>query len=141
MRTLAALTLLLLSAVLWLHHKNGQLAQALSEANALSASQKAAMGALETRLAAALTLGRNNERAQVALRQRLEAAGTQAARREHTITRLLHENASLRRWYDAELPDAVRQLHQRPGYASAGDDLQRLSTGEPVPDAGQQPKD
>lgn len=50
----------------------------------------------------------------MALRQELENAAKREAQREKTITRLLNENEDFRRWYGADLPDAVRRLHQRP---------------------------
>lgn len=62
-----------------------------------------------------------------------------ADRREQTITRLLNENEELRRWYRADLPDAVRRLHTRAACASAGHCLQRLPESEPLPDAGKRP--
>jgi len=73
----------------------------------------------------------------VALREQLAKAGAEASRREQTITRLLNENDTLRRWYHAPLPDVVRRLHTRPACASAGDCGQRVPEGELVPDAGQ----
>lgn len=137
MRALLALLTLLVAAAAWLGHENRQLARSLDAAHRAAETQQQTIGSLHARLAAERTQSRNNERAQLALRQRLDAAGTLATRREQTLTRLLHENAALRRWYDAELPDAVRELHQRPGYASAGDYLHRLSAGDALPDAGQ----
>jgi LysB family phage lysis regulatory protein len=72
---------------------------------------------------------------------KLTAANLLAFRREQTITRLLNENDAFRRWYRADLPDAVRRLHQRAACtnAAAGDCLQRLPEGQPLPDAGQRP--
>lgn len=77
-----------------------------------------------------------NETAQALLRGELIDAGARAQRREQTITRLLNENEQLRRWYSADLPDDVRRLHQRAACADAGDCLQRLPEGQPLPDAG-----
>jgi LysB family phage lysis regulatory protein len=69
----------------------------------------------------------------------LTPANLLAFRREQTITRLLNENDAFRRWYRADLPDAVRRLHQRAACinAAAGDCLQRLPEGQSLPDAGQ----
>ncbi|MDN0871903.1 LysB family phage lysis regulatory protein [Escherichia coli] len=78
-----------------------------------------------------------NELAQVALRQELENAAKREAQREKTITRLLNENEDFRRWYGADLPDAVRRLHQRPACTDASDCPQRLPESEPLPDAEQ----
>ncbi|EPB1883139.1 Rz-like lysis system protein LysB, partial [Escherichia coli] len=84
-----------------------------------------------------LTRADKNELAQVALRQELENAAKREALREKTITRLLNENEDFRRWYGADLPDAVRRLHQRPACTDASDCRQRLPESEPLPDAGQ----
>ncbi|EHT5252918.1 LysB family phage lysis regulatory protein, partial [Escherichia coli] len=69
--------------------------------------------------------------------QELENAAKREAQREKTITRLLNENEDFRRWYGADLPDAVRRLHQRPACTDASDCPQRLPESEPLPDAGQ----
>ncbi|SPW71864.1 phage lysis protein LysC [Escherichia coli] len=42
--------------------------------------------------------------------------------------------------YGAELPDAVRRLHQRPACTDASDCPQRLPESEPLPDAGSDPQ-
>ena len=91
----------------------------------------------------ALTRADKNELAQVALRQELENAAKREAQREKTITRLLNENEDFRRWYGADLPDAVRRLHQRAACtnAAADDCLQRLPEGQPLPDARQRSAD
>lgn len=78
-----------------------------------------------------------NERAQVVLRQQLAAAGTLAARRNQTITRLLNENDTLRRWYQSALPDDIARLHTRPGFANPDGYLRWLSEGQQLPDTGQ----
>jgi LysB family phage lysis regulatory protein len=91
---------------------------------------------LKNQLIVASDRADKNERAQVDLRQKLNAAGEREARREQTITRLLNENEAFRRWYSADLPDAVRRLHKRAACASAGDCLQRLPESQPLPDAG-----
>jgi LysB family phage lysis regulatory protein len=78
-----------------------------------------------------------NERAQVVLRQQLAAAGTLAARRNQTITRLLNENDTLRRWYQSALPDDIARLHARPGFATPDGYLRWLSESQQLPDTGQ----
>lgn len=92
---------------------------------------------LKNQLHVALTRADKNELAQVALRQELENAAKREAQREKTITRLLNENEDFRRWYGADLPDAVRRLHQRPACTDASDCPQRLPESESLPDAGQ----
>ena len=104
------------------------------------------------RVAAALTESRaaiavlqdsalRNEREQVMLRQRITAADLLATRRNHTITRLLNENETLRRWYQSALPDDVIRLHSRPDFATPDDYLRWLSEGQQLPAARQQPED
>lgn len=96
---------------------------------------------LKNQLAVSQRITRTNEAAQVRLSDELSAAGELAARREHTITRLLNENEDLRRWYSADLPDAVRRLHTRTSCVSAAHCLQRLPEGEPLPNAGKRAHD
>lgn len=137
MKTLIALLVLALLGLLWLRHENGVLSRSFEKANRVAGEQKRTIAMLENQRVVAQRLAGENERAQVSLREKLNAAGERATRREQTITRLLNENESLRRWYSAELPDAVRRLHYRAACASAGDCLQRLPESEPLPDARQ----
>ncbi|ANR79972.1 protein lysB [Kosakonia sacchari] len=127
---------LALAGVMWLRHENGNLTRSLEKANRVASEQKTTIGMLKNQLIVASDRADKNERAQVDLRQKLNAAGEREARREQTITRLLNENEAFRRWYSADLPDAVRRLHKRAACASAGDCLQRLPESEPLPDAG-----
>ncbi|GKX48544.1 Rz-like lysis system protein LysB [Pectobacterium carotovorum] len=80
-----------------------------------------------------------NEQAQAELRTKLSQAGQLAAGRERTLTRLLNENADLRRWYSANLPDDVKRLHRRPAFDNPDDYLRWLSESNELPDTGQQP--
>ncbi|MFJ5415323.1 Rz-like lysis system protein LysB [Pectobacterium carotovorum] len=79
-----------------------------------------------------------NEQAQAELRTKLSQAGQLAAGRERTLTRLLNENADLRRWYSANLPDDVKRLHRRPAFDNPDDYLRWLSESNELPDTGQQ---
>ncbi|MFX4312914.1 LysB family phage lysis regulatory protein [Enterobacter sp. 63] len=126
----------LIAVVLWQRHENGNLTRSFERANKVATEQKTAIGMLKSQLSVSQGIARRNETAQVSLRGELIAAGAMAVRREDTITRLLNENETLRRWYSAELPDVVRRLHTRAGCASAGHCLQRVSEGELLPDAG-----
>ncbi|WP_449549654.1 Rz-like lysis system protein LysB [Lelliottia nimipressuralis] len=130
---------LALASVLWLRHENGNLRRSFDRANKVATEQKTTIGMLKNQLAVSQRIARTNETAQVRLSDELTAAGEQAVRREQTITRLLNENEDLRRWYRADLPDAVRRLHTRTACASAGHCLQRLPESEPLPDAGKRP--
>ncbi|MBN0437659.1 LysB family phage lysis regulatory protein, partial [Pseudomonas aeruginosa] len=110
-------------------------------ANRVAGTQKTTIIMLKNQLNVAAEQSQRIELAQVAMRDKLTAANMLAFRREQTITRLLNENDAFRRWYRADLPDAVRRLHQRAACtnAAAGDCLQRLPEGQPLPDAGQRP--
>lgn len=127
---------LALAAVLWLRHENGNLRRSFDRANKVATEQKNVIGMLKNQLSVSQGIARRNETAQVSLRGELLAAGAMAVRREETITRLINENETLRRWYSAELPDVVRRLHTRTACASAGDCGQRMPEGEPLSDAG-----
>ncbi len=80
-----------------------------------------------------------NEQAQAALRTKLSQAGKLAASRDNKITRLLNENADLRRWYGTALPDDIKRLHRRPDFDTPDAYLRWLSEGNELPDTGQQP--
>lgn len=127
---------LALAAVLWLKHENGNLKRSFDRANKVATEQKTTIGMLKNQLSVSQGIARWNETAQVNLRGELIAAGAMAARREETITRLINENETLRRWYSDKLPDVVRRMHTRAGCASAGHCLQRLPESELLPDAG-----
>ena len=130
---------LALAAVLWLRHENGNLRRSFDRANKIATEQKNVIEMLKNQLSVSQGIARRNETAQASLRGELLAAGAMAVQREETITRLINENETLRRWYSAELPDVVRRLHTRTACASAGHCLQRLPEGELLPDAGKRP--
>ncbi|MGM8371035.1 Rz-like lysis system protein LysB [Enterobacter hormaechei subsp. steigerwaltii] len=129
----------LIAVVLWQRHENGNLTRSFDRANKIATEQKNVIGMLKNQLSVSQGIARRNETAQVSLRGELIAAGAMAVRREETITRLMNENETLRRWYSAELPDVVRRMHTRAGCASAGHCLQRLPESELLPDAGKRP--
>ncbi|HEJ0381766.1 TPA: LysB family phage lysis regulatory protein [Enterobacter mori] len=139
MKVMLFLLAALIAVVLWQRHENGNLTRSFERANRVATEQKTAIGMLKNQLSVSQGIARKNETAQVTLRGELIAAGAMAVRREETITRLINENETLRRWYSDKLPDVVRRLHTRAGCASAGHCLQRVSEGELLPDAGQRP--
>jgi len=139
MKLMLFLLVALMAIVLWQRHENGNLTRSFERANRITTEQKNVIGMLENQLSVSQGIARRNETAQVSLRGELLAAGAMAVRREETITRLINENETLRRWYSDKLPDVVRRLHTRTGCASAGHCLQRLPEGELLPDAGQRP--
>ncbi|EOD3914355.1 Rz-like lysis system protein LysB [Enterobacter hormaechei] len=139
MKVMLFLLAALMAIVLWQRHENGNLIRSFERANKVAGEQKNVIGMLKNQLSVSQGIARKNETAQVTLRGELIAAGAMAVRREETITRLINENETLRRWYSAELPDVVRRLHTRTACASAGHCLQRVSESELLPDAGQRP--
>lgn len=94
-------------------------------------AQSAAIGMLQSN-------ARRNEQAQLELRHKLSQAGQLAASRDNTITRLLNENADLRRWYGTALPDDIKRLHRRPAFDGPDAYLRWLSESNELPDTGQQ---
>ena len=130
MTVLVVLLSLAVAGLFLVKHKNASLRASLDRANNVASGQQATITMLKNQLHVAITRADKNELAQVALRQELENA-------EKTITRLLNENEDFRRWYGADLPDAVRRLHQRPACTDASDCRQRLPESESLPDAGQ----
>ncbi|HFT1960908.1 TPA: Rz-like lysis system protein LysB [Enterobacter ludwigii] len=136
MKVMLFLLAALIAVVLWLRHENGNLSRSFERANKVAMEQKNVIGMLKNQLSVSQGIARRNETAQVSLRGELLAAGAMAVRREETITRLINENETLRRWYSDKLPDVVRRLHTRAGCASAGHCLQRLPESELLPDAG-----
>ncbi|EPC1023696.1 Rz-like lysis system protein LysB [Enterobacter hormaechei] len=139
MKALITLLALAVLALFWLRHENANLTRSFEQANKVATEQKNVIGMLKNQLSVSQGIARKNETAQVSLRGELIAAGAMAVRREETITRLINENETLRRWYSDKLPDVVRRLHTRAGCASAGHCLQRLPEGELLPDAGKRP--
>lgn len=143
MKILLILLALACAGLLWVRHDNSNLRASFERASRVAGEQKTTIAMLKNQLNVATGQALRNEQSQVAMRDKLTAANLLAFRREQTITRLLNENEAFRHWYRADLPDAVRRLHQRAACtnAAAGDCLQRLSEGQPLPDAGQRPDD
>lgn len=140
MKTLVVLLVLAVLGLLWMRHENGNLRSSFDRANDVASQQKRTIGMLINQLSVSNARADKNERAQVQLREKLNAASEREALREQTVTRLLNENEAFRRWYSADLPDAVRRLHTRTACASAVDCLQRVPESQPLPDAGQRPE-
>lgn len=86
-------------------------------------------------IALALTANANN-RAQAQLRQQVASADQLLAQRNSQIKRLYRENATLRRWADAPLPDDIIRLRRRPAITGAADYRQWLSESGAVPISG-----
>jgi LysB family phage lysis regulatory protein len=141
MKTLIILLALAVAGLLWMRHENSSLRVSFDRASRIAGENRRTAEMLKNQLTVAADRADKNERAQTALREKLNAAGAREAQREKVITRLLNENEAFRRWYSADLPDAVRRLHRRAACASAGDCLQRLPDRHALPDAGKRPGD
>ncbi|GKW43294.1 hypothetical protein PEC301879_31520 [Pectobacterium carotovorum subsp. carotovorum] len=111
----------------------------ISEQSAMLVKQSLALLVRDGVIDALQSSAIRNEQAQTELRTKLSQAGQLAAGRERTLTRLLNENADLRRWYSANLPDDVKRLHRRPAFDNPDDYLRWLSESNELPDTGQQP--
>ena len=135
MKVLMVLLVLAAIGLLWLRHENGNLSRSFEAANRVASEQKKMISMLKNQLSVASQIARRNESTQVVLREQLAKASEEASRREQTITRLVNENKTFRRWYSADLPDVVRRLHTRAACTSAGDCGQRMPASEPLPDA------
>lgn len=105
---------------------------ALSQQKDTLLAQSAALGRLQDNAG-------SNKQAQSELRIKLSKAGQLVASRDNTITRLLNENADLRRWYGTALPDDIKRLHRRPAFDRPDAYLRWLSESNQLPDTGQQP--
>lgn len=137
MKPLLLVLAVLLAITLWFRHDNVNLSRSLAKANQIARDQKNTINTLLQQLSEAQRIARSNEDAQVRLREDLAAVGEEMARREAAIGKWVNENEQLRRWYNAQLPDAVRRLHTRAACASAAHCLQRLPEGEHLSNAGQ----
>jgi LysB family phage lysis regulatory protein len=80
-----------------------------------------------------------------AAKDKKAAAKLQAARaniaatlteRENLIESLQHDNATIRSWADAPLPDAIARLRDRPTTTGADDYRQRVPSGDALPATG-----
>jgi len=136
MKPLLLVLAVLLAITLWFRHDNVNLSRSLAKANQIARDQKNTINTLLQQLSEAQRIARSNEDAQVRLREDLAAVGEEMARREAAIGKWVNENEELRRWYNAQLPDAVRRLHTRAACASAAHCLQRLPESERLSDAG-----
>ncbi len=129
---LLVLLLLLAVALTGLQSVRNRLAAANESISQLKRDLRISGQALDELTASA----KRNERAQVVLREQIVAAHRLATRRNQTMTRLLNENETLRRWYQSALPDDVARLHNRPEFATPDDYLRWLSEGQQLPDTG-----
>lgn len=140
MKTAIILLALAVVGLLWLRHENSNLRTSFEKANRVATEQKTEIGMLKNQLSVASSRADRNEQAHVELREKLNAAGDREAAREKLIKRLLNENDDFKNWYGADLPDAVSRLHRRAACPSASDCLQWLSESQPLPYAGERPK-
>ncbi|MCL2894303.1 Rz-like lysis system protein LysB [Brenneria goodwinii] len=132
---MAAWLLVMLAVTKW---QLSNAKEALDQQGVTLSQQKDALLAQNAAIGTLQENARRDELAQVELRTKLSQAGQLAASRDKKITRLLNENEALRRWYGTALPDAIKQLHRRPAFASADGYLRWLSESDELPDPGRQ---
>ncbi|WP_230015206.1 Rz-like lysis system protein LysB [Pseudomonas chlororaphis] len=82
----------------------------------------------------------NERAAQAQLRAQQNQLRQGLAKREQTIEELKRENSELRNWAAQQLPDAARQLRERPTLTTADAYRQWLSGRGSMPPAGDKPK-
>ncbi|MFP1496955.1 Rz-like lysis system protein LysB [Escherichia coli] len=119
-------------------HENASLRASLDRVNSIASEQQTTITMLKNQLHVALTRASG---------KRAGAGGTASGTGERRKSvkhsaRKPSRGSSMktkifRRWYGADLPDAVRRLRQHPACTDASDCPQRLPESEPLPDAGQ----
>ncbi|WP_186078682.1 protein lysB [Burkholderia gladioli] len=117
-----------------------QCVSGLKAALALAQQQRddarAAVAARDATIVSLRRLVEDHARQRRALAAQRSAAEAKAGRIHQATRRAMHETPETRAWADTALPDAVARLHASPDLAGAGDYLQRVPDGEPVPSAG-----
>ena len=98
MKIVILLLALVCAGLLWMRHDNSNLRTSFERANRVAGERKTTITMLKNQLTVAAEQSQRKERAQVAMRDKLTAANLLAFRREQTITRLLNENDTFRRW-------------------------------------------
>ncbi|ABX50073.1 hypothetical protein Sbal195_2907 [Shewanella baltica OS195] len=84
-------------------------------------------------------LSAENQQAQVELRTQLASVNSTSQYRKNKIEELKRELSDVKVWADAQLPDAIRRLHQRPAISGSAEYRRWLSTRDPVPITLEQP--
>jgi LysB family phage lysis regulatory protein len=85
----------------------------------------------------ALTAAANrNKKATAKLQGERNSIAATLTERENLIDNLQHENATIRSWADAPLPDAIARLRERPAATGADAYTQRLPGSDALPAAG-----
>lgn len=84
-------------------------------------------------------LAADNQQAQAELRAKLAAVSSTSQYRKNKIEELKRELSDVKAWADAQLPDAIRRLHQRPAISGSAEYRRWLSARDPVPVTREQP--
>lgn len=142
MRVILAAVLIIISLGAWIvidQGVKGELRQSLKTANDTIVQKDADIKAKDAEIALINTIRQEREKAQSELQIKLGEQKQLAADRQRKWEILKHENETLQAWADADLPDAVRELRQRPAISSTADYRKWLSGSDTVPSAVQQP--
>ncbi|WJM86074.1 Rz-like lysis system protein LysB [Dickeya chrysanthemi] len=120
----------------WRLHATHQLAE--QQAQTLSL-QQTALNEKSTQLKTLTEQAERNNVEQARLRDM--AADTQAAlsERQKTVARLQHENETLKRWADTDLPADIIRLRQRPALSGGRAYREWLSQTDSLPVSNRQP--
>jgi len=82
-----------------------------------------------------------NKRAAAKLQDDRNNIAATLTERENLIENLQHDNATIRSWADAPLPDAIARLRERPAATGADAYTQRLPRSDTLPVAGSSAQD
>jgi LysB family phage lysis regulatory protein len=83
-------------------------------------------------------LSAENQQAQAELRTQLASVKSTSQYRKNKIEELKSELSDVKAWADAQLPDAIRRLHQRPAISGSAEYRRWLSTRDLLPVTGEQ---
>jgi LysB family phage lysis regulatory protein len=108
----------------------------LVDAHAARQAAEATLAARDRELATRRALDAAAQRRLAALEQTRDAARTALTARDSAYRRLEHDNAKLREWASAALPDDVVRLHEHPAFTGAGPYLEFMRAGDPLHAAG-----
>jgi len=77
-----------------------------------------------------------NSKAAIKLQTAHDRIAATLTAREKTIESLIHDDPTIRNWFDTPLPDAIASLREHPAITGADDYHQHLSSSHPLPTTG-----
>jgi len=106
---------------------------ALTAAKERTALAEEKIGQRDTVITALKETAARNSKAAIKLQTAHDRIAATLTERESHIESLIHDNATIRRWADTPLPDAIVGLREHPAITGADDYRQRLSNAHPLP--------